>query len=95
MRSRLNGKVARDGEEACGFFDNDLNCDLVVTKVKMREINGNDIALYIRSPQKPQTPILAIGGIGNTINSVLRAPLKLKVLGERVASFLPPPITPV
>ena len=82
-------------EQARILFDGDPSCDLVITKVKMNETNGNDIANYIRNSQKTQIPVLAIGGTGdiidrNLFNSVLLTPFKLKVLGETVATFLPP-----
>jgi hypothetical protein len=61
----------------------------------MREINGNDIAFYIRNSQESQTPIVVIGSTGDDIdpglfNSVLMTPLKLKVLEQKVVSFVAP-----
>jgi len=82
-------------EEARSLFNRELDCEFLITKGKMREINGNDIALYIRNSQKSETPIVAIGSTGDDIdpglfNSVLMTPLKLKVLEQRVASFVAP-----
>lgn len=87
-------EAACHGQEGCNLFDGSLECDLVITKVKMREINGNNIAQYIRNSQRPHTPIVAIASTGdnidrNSFKSVLMTPLKLKVLGETVASFVP------
>jgi DNA-binding response OmpR family regulator len=88
-------ETACDAEEGCNLFDSDLDCGLVVTKMKVRDINGNDIAQYIRNSQRPQTPIIAIGRTGDNIdrslfNSVLMTPCKLKLLGETVSSFMSP-----
>ena len=95
-----NIKAFSSWEEARCLFDEDLSCDLAITKVKMREANGNDIAYYIKNSQKAKIPILAIGNAEDNIfrdlfTSVLIKPFKLKVLRENVASFLPPPISSV
>ena len=97
--SGYNIEASSSWEQARSLFHRDPSCDLVITKMKMNETNGNDIANYIRNSQKTQIPILAIGGTGNNIdrnlfNSVLMTPVKLKFLGETVASFLPPTIMP-
>ena len=97
--SGYNIEASSSWEQARRLFDRDPSCDLVIAKMKMKETNGNDIANYIRNSQKTQIPILAIGGTGNNIdrnlfNSVLMTPVKLKFLGETVASFLPPTIMP-
>ena len=96
--SGYNIEASSSWEQARSLFHRDPSCDLVITKMKMNETNGNDIANYIRNSQKTQIPILAIGGTGDNIdrnlfNSVLITPFKLKVFGETVASFVPPPIT--
>jgi DNA-binding response OmpR family regulator len=88
-------ETACGAEEGCNLFDNDLNCGLVITKMKVGDINGNDIAQYIRNSQQPHTPIIAIGRAEDDIdrclfNSVLMTPCKLKLFGESVSSFMFP-----
>lgn len=90
-------KFFRNWAEARSSFDSDFDWDLVVTRVTMGEVNGNDIAQYIRKSRQPQTPILAIGRTGDNIdrnlfNAVLMTPCKLNVLGEKVAFLVPPPL---
>ena len=96
---------ARTGEEACNLFDKDQDCGLVITTMKVQDIGGNDLAKYIRNSRNSHTPIVAIGTSKDNIerdlfNTVLMTPLKLKVLGDSVSSFLPPiarlrPISPI
>ena len=95
--SILDYKVegAYSGEEGCRLFGRDQDCGLVITTMKLGNINGNDIARCIRNSTKPLTPIIAIGDTGDTIdqnlfNSVLMMPFKLKALGESVSSLMPP-----
>jgi CheY-like chemotaxis protein len=88
-------EVACNGEEGCNLFNGDPDCGLVVTKMKMSDFSGNDIAQHVRNSPKPQTPIVAIGSTGdiidrNLFNSVLMTPYKLKDLRETVYSFMPP-----
>jgi CheY-like chemotaxis protein len=82
-------------EAARSLFDTDHDCDLVITRVKMSEIHGNDIAQYVRNSLRPQTPILGMSSPGDNIdrnlfNSVLEIPFKLGVLKDSVASFAAP-----
>ena len=88
-------EVASNIEEGRNLFDGGLDCGLVITKMKMRDFNGNGIAQYVRNSPKPQTPIVAIGSTGdiidrNLFNSVLMTPCKLKDLRETGYSFMSP-----
>lgn len=89
-------KFSGSWEEARTLFDGNLDWDLVIVRVSMGEVNGNDIARYIRRSKKTQTPILAIAAAGdnidqNVFSEVLMTPCKLEALGEKIASIVPPP----
>ena len=89
-------KFSGSWEEARTLFDGDLDWDLVIVRVAMEEVNGNDIARYIRQSKKPRTPILAIAVAEDDIDQkvfsdVLMTPCKLEALGEKIAPIVPPP----
>jgi CheY-like chemotaxis protein len=88
-------EAACNGQEARNLFYREPDCGLLITKIKMPDLEDNDIAQYIRNSQKAQTPIVAIANAGDNIdpnlfNSVVMTPCKLKVLGETVSSLIPP-----
>ena len=77
--------VAHDGVEGIQIYNNGFNFDLVITDINMPEMNGNEVAKYIRASHKPDTPILAASrspyGIEKEyFNFVLIKPFKLENL---------------
>ena len=86
-------KVASNGEEAVRLLDTGLKIDFVITDIAMPRMNGNDVARYVRSSQRPRTPIVAITGSPDDIdrglfNSILVKPYKLRTLAEKISSFM-------
>ena len=86
-------KDAQDGEEGIELFNNGYNFDLVITEVSMPGMNGNAVAKYIRSSDKPGTPIVAITRSGDDINKqlfdfVLMKPFPLKTLVKVIRLFI-------
>jgi len=58
--SGYNVRCFSSWEEARSLFDGDHNCDLVITKFRIRDVTGADIVRYIRNSQSPHVPIMAI-----------------------------------
>ena len=77
--------VAHDGVEGIETYNNGFNFDLVITDINMPEMNGNEVAKYIRASHKPDIPILAATDSPYCIekecfNFVLIKPFKLENL---------------
>ena len=87
-------KLAHDGEEGIELFKNGHNFDLVITDICMPGMNGNDVARFIRSTDKSNTPIIAITGHGaddinrDMFNFLLMKPFKLETLIDVVRSYM-------
>jgi two-component system cell cycle sensor histidine kinase/response regulator CckA len=64
-------KVAHDGREGIKLFDNGHDFDLVITDIRMPQVNGNQVAKHIRGSDKPNTPIVAMSGYPKEIDKRL------------------------
>jgi len=86
-------KIAYDGEEGIALFTKDYNFDLVVTDIRMPGMDGNEVAKYIRSSDRSDTPIVVITSFdGEDINRelfnfLLIKPFDLEVLKEVIRSL--------
>ena len=86
-------KVARDGEEGIRLFSDGNNFDLVITGICMPRMSGNEVAEYIRSSDKSDTPMVAISGSPEEdidrglFNCLLVKPFRLEYLVDVVRSF--------
>jgi CheY-like chemotaxis protein len=64
-------EIAHDGKEGVALFKDNQDLDLVITDIRMPRMNGNAVAKYIRSSDRPHIPIVAISGFGNEIKREL------------------------
>ena len=83
--------TAHDGKEGVGFLKSGYNFDLVITDIRMPDMDGNEVARYIRKSEKPKTPIVAISGYSDEIkpelfDATLIKPFKLEVLMDAINS---------
>ncbi len=53
-------EIAEDGEIGIELFTKLGNFDLVITDIRMPRKDGNEVAKYIRSSARAETPIVAI-----------------------------------
>ena len=84
-------KVARDGKEGIELFNDEQDFNLVITDIKMPGMSGNAVARYIRNSERAGTPIVAITGYADMIQSdsfdfVLGKPFELATLIDVVKS---------
>jgi CheY-like chemotaxis protein len=61
-------EVAEDGEEGIEFFRRDGNFDLVITDIRMPRMDGNEVAEYIRSSERPKTLIAAMTAYSDDVH---------------------------
>ena len=78
-------KSARDGKDGIGLFNSGHNFNLVITDIRMPEMNGNEVAKCIRASQRPETPVVAITGYSKEADKelfdfMLEKPFDLKAL---------------
>ena len=64
-------EIAHDGKEAVALFEDNQDLDLVITDIHMPRMNGNAVAKYIRSSDRPHIPIVAISGFTNEVKREL------------------------
>ena len=77
-------KTASGGQEGLQLFENEL-FDLVITDIRMPDIDGHEVARHIRSSDRPLTPIIAMSGTpwlleGNEFDSVFPKPFSIHTL---------------
>ena len=86
-------KVAHDGEEGVKLVDSGYDFNLVITDINMPRMDGNAVAEYIRSSEKPDTPIVALTASSHDdinrelFNFVVMKPFDLEVLITAIKSF--------
>lgn len=85
-------KTAHNGEEGIELFDNREDFNLVITDIRMPRKDGNAVAKHIRSSHKPDTPIVAITGFGESIEKglfdiSLLKPFKVQALMGAIRSL--------
>ena len=84
-------EIASGGQEGISKF-NRGQVDLVITDGCMPDVDGNEVARYIRSSAKRRTPIIAISGSPwklekRYFDQVLCKPFPLKTLFDVVSSL--------
>lgn len=78
-------KVAHDGRKGIELFEDEYDFDLVITDIRMPQVDGNQVAKHIRDSDKPGTPIVAMSGYNDKADSelfdfMLAKPFNLKEL---------------
>jgi len=78
-------KMAHDGREGIGLFEDGHDFDLVITDIRMPRADGNQVAKHIRGSGKPDTPIVAMSGYndkadGELFDFTLEKPFNIKEL---------------
>jgi CheY-like chemotaxis protein len=85
-------EVAEDGEKGIKLFDERGDFDLVVIDIRMQDMDGNEVAKYIRNSDKSGAPLIAITGFPEEVQTemfdyTLIKPFSLKDFGYMVRSF--------
>ena len=86
-------KVAHDGEEGIELVNSGYDFNLVITDINMPRMDGNAVAEYIRSSEKPDTPIVALTASSHDdinrdlFDFVVMKPFDLKALITAIKSF--------
>ena len=84
--------VAEDGVKGIELFNKIGDIDLVITDIRMPNMDGNEVARYIRNSDKSDTPLIAITCFPEEIQNdmfdfSLAKPFKLQDLSRVVRSF--------
>lgn len=85
-------EVAEDGEMGIELFTRAGNFDLVITDIRMPRKDGNDVAKYIRSSERTETPIVAITAYKDEVqtdlfNFAITKPFRNEELMEIIRSL--------
>jgi CheY-like chemotaxis protein len=97
-RFGYEAKTALRGREGLRLFDDEA-FDLVITDVLMPDMDGYEVARYIRNSDRPHTPIIGISGTpwlldDDQFDRVLSKPFSLKTLAEVVEDLMCQTFTP-
>jgi len=86
--------TASNGRQGIEKFDNG-SFDVVITDIRMPEVDGNGVAEHIRRSERQETPIIAISGTPwladrrrCAFDTILPKPFTLKTLIEAVNGVL-------
>jgi DNA-binding response OmpR family regulator len=85
-------EVAEDGEKGIKLFDEVSDFDLVISDIRMPNMDGNEVARYIRNSDKSTTTLIAITGFPEEIQPEmfdysLIKPFSMKEFGFMIRSF--------
>jgi len=88
-------EVAEDGEKGIKVFDEMGDFDVVVSDIRMPNMDGNEVARYIRNSDKSDTPLIAMTGFPEELqlemfDGILIKPFNLRDLSHMVKSFVKP-----
>lgn len=91
-------ETASGGQEGLLMFDSQPY-DLVITDIRMPDIDGHGVAQHIRSSERPYTPIIGISGTpwfleGDTFDGVISKPFTVQALTGAIDDAIGHPITP-
>ena len=91
-----NVETASGGSDGLRMFEAG-SFDLVITDIRMPDIDGIEVARCIRSSDKPQTPIIAMSGTpwlinGNGFDFTISKPFSIKLLMDAVKELTINPI---
>jgi DNA-binding response OmpR family regulator len=83
-----NVETASGGSDGLRMFEAG-SFDLVITDIRMPDIDGIEVARCIRSSDKPQTPIIAMSGTpwvinGNRFDVTISKPFSIEILMDAV-----------
>jgi CheY-like chemotaxis protein len=86
-------EVADDGEKGIKLFDEMGDFDLVISDIRMPNMDGNEVARYIRNSDKSGTPLIAITGFPEELqmemfDAFLSKPFNLRDLSHMIRSFV-------
>jgi two-component system response regulator ResD len=86
-------EVAEDGEKGVKLFDEMGDFDLVITDIRMPNMDGNGVAGHIRNSDKSGTPLIAITAFPEELrqemfDASLSKPFKLEDFSHMVRSFV-------
>jgi CheY-like chemotaxis protein len=92
-------EVAEDGKEGIDAFHRLGNVDLVITDIRMPNMDGNEVARQIRKSDRPTIPLVAVTGYIEEVqikafDSALIKPFKLDELRNVIQSLISPGLTP-
>lgn len=85
-------EVAEDGKEGIEVFHKYGEFDLVITDIRMPNMDGNEVARQIRASDRPMTLLVAVTGYieevqMNMFDFALIKPFRLEELRKVVESF--------
>jgi CheY-like chemotaxis protein len=85
-------ELAENGEQGIELLKGSSNFDLVITDIKMPNKDGNEVVRHIRTSQRPSTPVVAITGFPDDVDTELFdytiiKPFKLEKLRTIVDRF--------
>jgi two-component system response regulator ResD len=86
-------EVAEDGEKGIKLFNEMGDFDLVISDIQMPNMNGNEVARYIRNSDKSVTPLIAITGFQDELqqelfDGSLIKPFNLRDFHHMIKSFI-------
>lgn len=85
-------EVAEDGEKGVKLFEEMGQFDIVICDIRMPNMDGNEVARYIRNSDKSDTPLIAITGFPEDLqlelfDAILCKPFKIRDLHAMIGSF--------
>jgi CheY-like chemotaxis protein len=85
-------ELAENGEQGIELLKGSSNFDLVITDIKMPNADGNEVVRHIRASQRSSTPVVAITGFPEDVDTELFdytiiKPFKLEKLRTIVDRF--------
>ena len=85
-------EVAEDGEKGIKLFGQVSDFDLVISDIRTQNMDGNEVARYIRNSDKSSASLIAITGLPEEIQPemsdyTLIKPFSLKEFGLMIRSF--------
>ena len=86
-------QYAHNGKEGIKLFNSTCKFDLVITDIRMPEMDGNAVARHIKRSAEADTPIVAITGFSHEANAqlfdfILMKPFRLEALLKSVELFV-------
>jgi CheY-like chemotaxis protein len=86
-------QYAPNGKEGIKLFNSPCKFDLVITDIRMPEMDGNEVARYLKASNEIKTPIVAITGYSHETNTrlfdfILMKPFSLNTFVKSVGLFV-------